>query len=235
MAVIEGGVSGQFAEVGMAGSVVWLPQHVAAGPLPVGTGGAFRLSMTSGTMAAALGANSEIFQFRYVTGAARTCLVHGISISATILTLPGISTTVLVGPLVFRATAARAWTVAGSAGTRATLTGNNQKMRTGHATSEVSDAGISTTGALTAGTKTLDSQDLGSVVGSTGVLTAVGVEPQGIIVPKTNLIGEFAGSMAWPLTLANQEGFVVRIGSAFPATMTWVFTVDVAWSEVQGF
>lgn len=219
----------------MGGTPGWMPLHVSSGPLSIGNGGAYRLSMTSGTMAASLGANSEIFQFRYVTAASRVALVHGISVSAAILTLPGVSTTVLVGPLTFRATIARAWTGIGSGGTRATMTTNNQKLRTAHATSEVNDIGIATTAALTAGTKTLDSQDIGSVVGSTGVLTAVGVEPQGIIVPKTNLLGDYTGGLAFPLVLANQEGFVVRIGSAFPATMTWTYTVDVAWSEVDGF
>jgi hypothetical protein len=219
----------------MGAGTVWTPLHTTPGPLQVGTGGAYRLSMTSGTMAASLGANAELFQFRYVTAASRVCLIHGISISATIITLPAVSATVLVGPFTFRATAARAWTAAGSGGTRATLTTNQAKLRTAHATSEVNDAGISTTAGLTVGTKTLDTQDIGSVVCSTGVLTAVGVEPQGTLVPKTNLMGEFAGSMAFPVVCANQEGIVVRTGAAFPATMTWAFTVDIAWSEVQGF
>lgn len=220
--------------VGMGSGMVWTPEHVAGGPLPVGQGGAYRLSMQSGTMAASLGANSEIFQFRYVTAANRICLVHGISVSAAVLTLPAVSTTVAIGPLQIRATPARAWTGAGSGGTRAVLTTNNQKLRTAHATSEVSDAGISSTGALTAGTKTLDSQDIGSVVTSLVAATAAGITA-GVLVPKTNLLGDYIGGLAWPALYANQEGFVVRIASAFPATMTWAFTVDVAWSEVDGF
>jgi hypothetical protein len=236
MAVInDPGLAANVLQVGMGAGTIWTPGHVASGPLPVGTGGAYRLSMSSGTMAASLGANSEIFQFRYVTAASRVCLIHGISISAAVLTLPAVSTTVLVGPLAFRATQARGWSVAGSGGTRATMTGDNQNLRTTHATSEVNDIGICTTAALTAGTKTLDAQDIGSVVGSTGVLTAVGVQPQGIIIPKTNLMGDFAGSLAFPVVCANQEGIVVRVGPAFPATMTWAFTIDIAWSEVQGF
>lgn len=220
--------------VGMASGMVWTPQHTVTGPLPVGNGGAFRLAAASGTMAASLGANSEIFQFRFVTGASRVCLVHGISVSAAILTMPAVSTTVAAGPFQLRAAIARAWTAAGSGGTRFTLTGNNQKLRTGHATSEVNDAGISTTGALTAGTKTLDSQDIGSITSSTYLATQAGAVDTSII-EKTNLLGEFSGAMAFPLILVNQEGFVVRIGSAFPATMTWNFTVNVAWSEVDAF
>jgi hypothetical protein len=217
-------------QVGMGAGTVWMPSHVSSGPLPVGTGGAFRLSMQSGTMAVSLGANSEIFQFRFVTAASRVCLVHGVAISAG----PNVAASAAILAAV-RMTLARAWTAAGSGGTRATLTTNNQKLRTIHATSEVNDIGISTTGALTAGTKTLDSQDVGSIafgIGTGAITTQVGLQ----WIPKTNLFGEFLGGLSFPLVLANQEGFVIRTGAnAFPAGATWTFGVDVAWSEVQGF
>ena len=214
----------------MASGMVWTPGHVTSGPLPVGNGGAYRLSMQSGTMAVSLGANAELFQFRYVTGASRVCLVHGISISSS----ANVAATA-AALLAYRATIARAWTAAGSGGTRASLIGNLQKLSTGHATSEVNDAGISTTAGLTAGTKTLDTQDIGSVAFSalTGAIT---VATNGILVPKTNLLGDFGGTLAFPLILGNQEGFVIRTGAnAHPAGMTWNFAVDVAWSEVDGF
>lgn len=223
--------------VGMGTGMVWTPGHTASGPLPIGTGGAYRLALQSGVMAASLAANAEIFQFRYNTGLSHVCLVHGISISASVLTLPAISTTVLTGPYQIVGTIARAWSVVGSGGTRGVLTTNNSKLRTTHATSEVNDTGISSTGALTAGTKTLDTSNFGSVTGSAGgVLTAVGVVGPAMLIPKVNLLGEFTGGLAFPLVFASQEGFVLRNGtSAFPATMTWSFTVEVIWSEVDGF
>lgn len=231
MAVInDPNIAANVARVGMGSGMVWTPEHGTSGPLPVGAGGAYRLSMQSGTMAVSLGANSEIFQFRYVTGASRVCLVHGVSISAG--SNVAATTAVLAA---FRMAIARAWTVAGSSGTRATLTGNNNKLRTGHATSEVSDAGISTTGALTAGTKTIDAQDVGNVAFGIGT-GAITVDTGLILVPKTNLMGEFTSGLAFPLILGNQEGFVIRIGAnAFPAGMTWTFGVDAIWSEVDGF
>lgn len=218
------------ANIAAVGAKAYSPLHALAGPFPYGAGGVYRLSMQSGTMAVSLGANSEIFQFRYVTGASRVALVHGISISAG----PNVAASAAV-LAAFRATIARAWTVAGSSGSRAVLTGNNQKLRTSANTSEVNDAGISTTGALTAGTKTLDSQDIGSVafgIGTGAITTNVGL----IWVPKTNLMGDFVGGLASPIILANQEGFVIRNGAnAFPAGATWTFAVDVAWSEVDTF
>lgn len=227
MAVIEGGTSLELAGVG---NQAFAPQHVSAGPMSVGAGGAYRLSLASGTMAVSLVANSEIFQFRFVTAASRVALIHGISISAAV----NVAATTAVLAL-FRATIARAWTAAGTGGTRAVLTTNNSKLRTSHATSEVNDAGISSTAALTAGTKTLDTSDIGAVsfaFGTGAITTGVSLT----LVPKTNLMGEFMGSLAFPIVLANQEGFVIRNGAnAFPAGATWTFSVDVAWSEVNAF
>lgn len=223
-------IAANVAQVGMGAGTVWTPQHVTPGPLPVGAGGGFRLSMVSGTIPAALAANSELFQFRYLTGAARVCLVHGISVSA------GANVAATAAALLsLRATIARLWTAPGTGGTRATLSGNNQKLRTAFTTSsEVSDAGMATTAALGAGTKTLDAHDIGGV--SYGVGTgALTTSNDFTLLPKTNLLGDFAGSLAFPLVLAHQEGFVIRSGIIGPATMTWALTVDVAWSEVTSF
>lgn len=225
-------LSSQVAQVGMGAGTVWTPLHTTPGPLQVGTGGAFRLSMTSGTIAASLGANSELFQFRYVTAASRVCLVMGITVSAGAIVAPAVG----VGPInmQLRAAAARAWTVAGSGGTRATMTTNNAKLRTSHNTSEVNDIGMASTGALTVGTKTLDTQDFGAVDSSTYFNLAAG-DADLTLMKQTNLLGEFQGGLAFPLVLANQEGFVVRSGIAMPATLTWNLVVNVLWSEVQGF
>jgi len=219
----------QVGQVGMAAGTVFVPQHVASGPLPVGTGGAFRLSMVTGTLAAAIAANSELFQFRYVTGASRVCLVHGIGVSAA----RNVAATA-AALLSLRATIARAWTIDGTGGTAATLTGNNQKLRTSFTTSEVVSARCATTAALGAGTKTLDAQDIGGVSYSVGT-AAITADSDLTLIPWTNLLGEFVGGLAWPLVLATQEGFVVRTGIIQPATMTWALTVVVAWSEVQSF
>lgn len=217
------------------GSAAQQSAHIANYPIPIGTaGGHFRLAMTSGTLAAALAANSELFQFRYITAAARVGLIWTVEISAA----ANVAATA-AALAVFRMSVARDWTVAGSGGTRAVLTGDNQQLRTAYSPSEVSDAGISSTGALTAGTKTFDaaavqSQDFGAVsVGiGTGALTTT---PNFSLLPLTRLLDATNGGMA-PLVLVNQEGFVIRTGvNAFPATMTWSFSVNVTWSEVEAF
>lgn len=217
------------ANIARVGPVTYVPQHAVAGPFPFGAGGAYRLSMSSGVIAASLGANSELFQFRYVTGAARVCLVLGVNVSACMNVAASAAAL-----LSLRMTVARGWTVAGSGGTRATLTGNNQKLVVGCSTTEVNDAGIATTGALTAGTKNLDAQDLGTVFydALTGAITTL---PSSQLLPPYNLLGEFAGGIGYPLQLANQEGFIIRSGPANPAGMTWGLCVNVLWSEVDAF
>jgi hypothetical protein len=225
MAVIEGGVSAALAGVG---AEVMSPMHTLKCNIPVGAGGAYRMGVVSGTMAAALAANAEMFQFRYVTAASRIALVYKISISAG-ANLAATAAAILS----FRATAARAWTAAGTGGTRIVLTTNNCKLRTSYSTSEVNDAGISTTAGLTAGTKTLDATDIGQIaygIGTGAITTALPL----IIMPKIALF-DADGEGQHPLVLANQEGFIIRSGIINPATMTWNFAVEVLWLEVPAF
>lgn len=224
MAVIES-ASGTLQGVGAEAAS---PAHVAVYPVPYGAGGVYRLGAVSGTMAAALTANAELFQFRYVTAASRIALVHRVSVSA------GANVAASAAGLVaFRMTVARSWTAAGSGGTRLTLSGDNVNLRTAMAASEVNDAGISSTTGLTAGTKTLDTTDIGSVAIGIGT-GAITVAADLSLLPDTQLFGAQDGSQH-PLVLGNQEGFVIRSGPAWPAGMTWHFAVNVVWSEVPAY
>lgn len=196
-------------------------------PIDYGSLGFYRVSVSSGTMAAALAANSEIFQFRW-PDATRFAVVTRVAISAganVAATAAAISS--------LRLTAARSWTVAGSGGTRLTMTGSNQKLRTSMGTSLVNDIGVATTAGLTAGTKTLDAQDMGGVsfgIGTGAITTALNLN----IIPLTELLNIDA-SNDHPLVLAQNEGFVIRSGIIFPASMTWAFTVNVSWAEVAAY
>ncbi len=201
--------------------------RVTQRPIDVGALGAYRLAMVSGTMAAGLGANSEIFQFRWAD-ATRFAAVYRVYMSA------GANVAATAAALAaFRMTVARAWTVAGSSGTRATLTGNNQKLRTSMGSSLVNDAGISTTAALTAGTKTLDAHEIAAVASGIGT----GAITTGVDLRFLDSAQLFTANDAGdhPLILAQNEGFVIRTGNAMPATMTWHFAVTVMWAELTEF
>jgi len=229
MAVInDPNIAANVARVGMGAGMIWTPQQVVPGPVPVGAGGSYRLAIASGTMAAALGANSEVFQFRYVTGAARVALVHSIIVSAAQDVAAGAAAL-----LALRATVARAYTVAGSGGGALTLTGNNNKLRSGHATCEA-QARVATTAALVAGTQVLDAQDI-ALVAYNALTGAITTAPSMPLLPKTVLFGSVDQPMAAPLILGHEEGFVLRTLAANPAGMTWHFGVEVAWSEVDAF
>jgi hypothetical protein len=226
MAVLEGGISGSLVGVGEEAAS---PLHVVSVPVSYGTGGVYRVGAISGTMTADLAANSEIFQFRYVTAQSRFALVRKVTISA------GANVAATAAALItFCMTAARSWSGIGTGGTRLTLTGDNVNLRTTMNTSEVNDIGVSSTGALTAGSKTLDATNLGAIsfgIGTGALTTALDTK----ILALTKLFDTDGGG-DHPLMLANQEGFIIRLGaSAMPPTMTWHFSVNVFWAEVPAF
>ena len=197
-------------------------------PLDVGSLGHYRLSMASGTIAAALAANGELFQFRW-TDATRLAVIHKIMISA------GANVAATVAGLVtLEAAVARSFTAAGTGGATATLTGNNQKTRTSMGTTLLGEARMATTAALGAGTKTLDSQGIGNVtfgIGTGAITTAVNLN----LLDKIDLL-EMDANQAHPLVLAQNEGFVIKNGAtAWPATLTWALGVSVIWAELAAF
>jgi hypothetical protein len=225
MAIQLQGNSGTVAEVD---GTSYRAMRVANRPLDVASLGHYRLSMASGTMAAALTANSELFQFRW-TDATRLAVIHKVLISA------GANVAATAAALItLEATVARSWTVAGTGGTAATITGNNQKVRTSMGTTLLGEARMATTTGLGAGTKTLDSQGIGNL--SFGIGTgAITTTPNLTLFPKTDLL-EMDANEPHPLVLAQNEGFVVKNGAvAWPAGMTWVIGVSVIWAEIAAY
>ena len=83
-------------------------------PLDHGALGSYRLSLLSGTMAAGLAANSEVFQFRW-SDATRICVVTSIIWDG----LSGSATAFAAGFGKVDVLAARSWTADGSGGTPA--------------------------------------------------------------------------------------------------------------------
>jgi len=224
MAVIEGGTSGSLAEVGVGPAE---GQHVISKPDDYGALGHYRIAMISGVIPAALAANSELFQFRW-TDATRLAVIHKVWISA------GANVAATAAALqALRLAIARAWTVDGSGGTAATLTGNNQKDRTSMATTLLGTARMATTAALGAGTKTLDAQDIAAVsygVGTGAITTSLSLN----LIPQTELL-EVNANGQHPIVLAQNEGIVVRSGLIGPAAMTWQLGVTVAWAELTAY
>ena len=201
------------------------PQQVSISP---GGGNPYRLSVFTGTIGAALAANSELFQFRFLGGAKSFALVEKVIFDG----MGIVAVATATGPLGFQLTPARAWTAAGSGGTRIAVSGDNLQMETALATSQVNDIGVATTGALTAGTKTLDANSQGQAIGGVGTAPVTGYGPTSIVIAQALFDMRDAGM---PMVFANQEGFVIRTTHAGPAALTYVAGFTVQWREVTEF
>lgn len=220
MAIQVQGNSGVVAEVD---GTTFRSLRVTSRPVEYGALGLYRASMISGTMAAGLAGASEIFQARW-TDATRLCLVFGFQLDG----LAGSATAFTAGFANASLTIARNWSADGSGGNAATLTGNNNKLRTSMGTSLFGAVRASSTAALTAGTKTLDSQAVGQITFSIGVATSI------IYLGQVALYGELEqNANPSPIVLAQNEGVVAR--ATVPATGTWQFGVTMAWAEVTSY
>lgn len=185
--------------------------------------GAYQLSLTSGaltTVAAGTASAGTVFSFRYAPGTGNVCVVKRISVG--FVTTTAFSSAQQMG---FGLFAARSFSGADSGGTAATLSGNNNKYRTSLATTSVSNINIGTTGALTAGTRTLDAQPLGTV--------NFWVSGVGTSLTTTDLISYDPND--YPFVLANQEGFVIQNQILMGAAGVGTLVVNVEWFEATSY
>jgi len=189
----------------------------------------YRYSGFTGTIGAALAANSEVLQFRFLGGAKTKALVYKVVLEGVGI----VAVATAAGPMGFNLIPARSWTVIGSGGTRIVPSANNLKTETGLSTSQVSDIGISTTGALTAGTKTLDANAQGGVLWGQGT----GAITSAQLLMKLGKVGLFDadGEGQQPLVLGNQEGFVLTTSHVGVAALTYVARFSIIWAEVTAF
>ena len=198
--------------------------RVTMRPIDYGALGQYRASTITNTMAAGLGAASEIWQARW-TQASNLAVIWGVGVDG----LSGSTTAFAAGFAQINLTIARSWTVDGTLGVNLNLTGNNAKLRTSMATCSMAIR-FSQTAALGAGTKTLDAQPVGQL--SFAMNTAASVNYMNMI----GLYGPIAledGGNPSPIVLAQNEGLVIR--ATVPATGTWQAGFSMAWSEVASY
>lgn len=217
MAIQIQGNGGTIAEVDGTG---FRAMRVVKRPMDYGALGSYSVTGRTGVMAAGLVANSEIFQLRW-TDATRLCAITSVHCSG-----GGSIVAFAAGVTNMELLVARSWTVAGSGGTAIALTTNNQKLRSSMGTSLVNDMRVASTAALTAGTKTLDAQPIGSLTSSVTVTAGTPLWPAAHLYE----INENDGH---PIILAANEGIVVR--ATVPATGTWTASIDVTWMEMAAY
>lgn len=135
---------------------------------------------------------------------------------------------------------ARNFTVSDSGGTAITLTGNNQKMRTSQGSSLFTDMRVASTAALTAGTRTLDSQGIGIAATWANLTTSptatgtASTTAHNRIIDKYDLFNTTA-NFNYPIVLAQNEGIIVDMQSAQPASSSLSTFIEVQWAEVNAF
>jgi len=229
MAVIEGGVSSAVMGVGAQAAS---GGHVILKPTAEGALGHYRFSGVTGTLAAALAANAQLFYIRW-TDATRLCVVSYVKVEFQCLTLFTAATLTDFGFDLIKATAVSA----GGGGTDLFSVSGPSKMRASHSTSLLASTGlarIATTAALTALT-TLDAYPIAQGLGdSQRVNVAAGTEEQRVNDPGF----EFAPDMSrgeHPLVLSQNEGLVVRNRTVWPAAGTGILKVTIGWGEVTAF
>jgi len=189
-------------------------------PNDVGALGSYAFLATTGTMAAGLAANSPIFSFRWGNASGALALIKEIRIAINSLT----GFTAGIGKL--QTFIARSFSASDSGGTAIVLTNNQAKKRTSFGSSLVTDARISSTAALTVGTRTLDTLPFA------GLHFAVPTTANFVMLPTAGLwLPNHGGE--WPIVLGQNEGIIIQ--ATVPATGTFNGLIHVVWDEVGAY
>lgn len=229
MAVIEGGTSAVLADVGAAAAN---PLHVTPKPTPYGTLGHYAITATTGTITAGQAANIQIFHARW-TDATRLAIIYEVKL----LMFRDITTAFAAGLAEFNLVFARSWTIDGAGGAALTIGSDNNQLRTSMGASLFGAIRISTTTLLTAGTSTLDAQDLGKVFCLTTATANAMFIPSGNSETSGGgpgvVLFERDPASEHPIVLVQNEGIAVR--ATVPATGTWAASVSMKWAEVTAY
>jgi hypothetical protein len=191
----------------------------------LGSGGMHRVVLSSASgITATLGANSNVGSFRWMSST-YLAVITSIRIQAVVLST--ITTSVPFDLSVFFA---RSFTVSDTGGSGAV---GSQAMKVNPATpgSLLADLRVSTTAALTAGTRTLDTDPLARVVGASGTVIGnqffSGVNPAPIFLRTLHT--------EYPIVLAANEGIVFQSPLAGPATGTFAIIYELNWIETTSY
>lgn len=193
--------------------------------------GEYQVSTFTGAMAAGLASNSPILTFR--NGSATAANTSGVLAIVRSIVCEGFSATTgfTAGDANFKLLFARSFTANDTGGAALTLTGNNAKLRTATMPTTAIIGGTtpgeirqSATAALTAGTRVLDANPLGSLAVPVTASTNVNfVNPGTVLFQAASYFDEN------PLVLAKDEGFTIQ--ATVPATGVWSVFFRIHWAE----
>ncbi len=175
----------------------------------------YSLTLRSGALTV-VAADGPVWSMQW-TSTSLICVVKRIKLSLGVTTAYTTAQHTLFG-LYF----ARAYTVADTAGAAATLTTDNGKLDTRYPTTAMADMRMCTTGAITAGTRTLDAQPLDVVDFGTQALGYANKEELqfGLTPARQEII------------LRPNEGLVINNLVTMGAVGVVMLSVTVEWAEV---
>ena len=124
---------------------------------------------------------------------------------------------------------ARSWLTADAGGTAVALTGSNGKHRTSLASVTSAEMRVATTTGLTAGARTLDTNDM-SLVGGFSAGAAVGTP---IPPAQNNLFSHDTGDH--PLIVAQNEGIVIAPFTVMGAGGAVSVYINIEFAEVTSY
>lgn len=187
--------------------------------------GHYRLCATSGVLTG-VAAGSATAGFLFAMRAPATNLMVMQRLKVKLWTIIQPTATLELSLKAFRLTG---YTVAISGGTSIPLTSPQFKKRTSYASTTIQAASISTTGALTAGTHTLDTNEFTSEGQAEGAATEA-LNPN---IIEMEYLGNEAGEHGMVFT--GNEGFIIRNEITMSAGFTGRMSVAVDWFEVAAW
>lgn len=182
-------------------------------------GASFSIAAASGLITG-VAADDPLFAMRWGS-ATKDALIW--RVHAKLVVVSGFTAAQEVGAGIY---VGRSYTVSPSGGNGLTITGNNAKRLTASATTALTEARISNTGAVTVGTVSLDAQFV-AADGAYALAAAATVQNPVIEIEKCFM------DDGGPLQLTQNEGLVLRNLVAFGAGGTARLYVEVDWSEVD--
>lgn len=200
-----------------------------------GARGCYRYSGVTGILPAALAANSVVFSMRFDPATASDVAIVT-QVNTRFLPLTPFTAATLTDHTSFDAFIGRVFSASHTGGTAATLTGDNLKLRTSFASTQMADIRIASTAALAGGTVTLSTHPFAqSLRKGNRVNPAAATEE--VVMPTTDgMDADFrVGDGEYPITLADQEGIVIRNRTVWPAAGTGQLRVTVAWCELTSY
>jgi hypothetical protein len=201
--------------------------------------GSYRIAKTTGTIAAALAAGGQVFQWKFTAGATATPQVLATVAIITrlrvrFLPLTPFTAATLADHTSFDAFVCRPLAAGFAGGSAVTLSTNNAKLQTSMATT-LAAAQIATTAALTAATG-MDATPFAHSV-RTGNRVNPAAATEEVIQPINNDL-EFYPQLDGgepPLVLAGGEGIVIANRTVWPAAGTGIVAVEMCWTEAIGY